>query len=283
MGKQPPALDAAARACLSAGVQGRVLIVAGSDSGGGAGLQADVKTVTALGAYAATAVTALTAQNTLGVHGVWPVPVAFIRQQMRVVLDDIGADAIKTGMLHDVDVIEGVVEELSAEPARLVVDPVMIAKGGASLLSERARGALLSLLVPRAAVITPNAPEAAALTGLRVEREADLVRAGEALLAAGAGAALMKGGHLDTPDVVDVLVTPAGHLALRASRIASRSTHGTGCTLASALAARLAQGAGLEDATRDARAFVRGAIAAAPGLGAGHGPLDHAFPFRSAR
>lgn len=259
-------------------MRGRVLIIAGSDSGGGAGLQADLKTVTMFDAFAATAVTALTAQNTLGVHGVHPVPIAFIRQQIRVVLDDLGADAIKTGMLHDAAVIEAVVAELEGEAAPIVVDPVMVAKGGAPLLIESATHALVSLLLPRAAVITPNAPEAAFLTKRPVETEADLERAGEALLALGARAALMKGGHLATPDVVDVLVTPSGTARFRSPRIDSRSTHGTGCTLASAVAAGIARGVALEDAVVAARAYVLRAIESAPGLGRGHGPLNHAWP-----
>jgi hydroxymethylpyrimidine/phosphomethylpyrimidine kinase len=234
-----------------------------------------------LGAFGATAITALTAQNTLGVHGVVPVDPAFIRQQMRVVLDDIGADVVKTGMLHDVPVIEAVASELDASSPRprVVVDPVMVAKGGAPLLVETARQALVALLLPRADVVTPNAPEAAALTGIDVQNEADLRRAGEKLLALGARAAWMKGGHLEGDEVVDVLVAQAeGELVLRSPRRATRSTHGTGCTLASALAASLAQGLSLHDAARRAHDYVARAIDHAPGLGKGHGPLGHGWP-----
>mgnify|MGYP000278569671 CR=1 FL=1 len=257
----------------------RVLVVAGSDSGGGAGIQADIKTITMLGGYAATAVTALTAQNTLGVFGVMPVPAAFVRQQMRVVLDDIGAEVIKTGMLHDESIVEAVCLEFLATVPRpkLVVDPVMIAKGGASLLSRQAAASVLERLLPLAFLVTPNAPEAAALTGLVVSTEADLVLAGRALVEKGARAALVKGGHLEGREIVDALVTPDRVRLYRAQRVETRHNHGTGCTLASAIAALLAQGESLETAVERARAYVRRALEAAPGLGRGHGPLGHAF------
>lgn len=253
---------------------GRVLIVAGSDSGGGAGIQADIKTVTALGGYAATAVTALTAQDTTGVHAIHPVPPGFIVQQMRCVLADIGADAIKTGMLGDVATIETVAANLPPD-VPVVVDPVMVAKGGARLLDEGAVDALKSLLLPRATVLTPNLPEAEALTGAPVADVAGMIRAGEALRSMGAGAVLVKGGHLDGAAVTDVLVTGEGTEIFTDVRIETRHTHGTGCTLASAIACGLAQGLGLEDAVRRARAYVRRAIETAPGLGRGHGPLNH--------
>ena len=262
-------------------MDGRVLIVAGSDSGGGAGIQADIKAVTALGGFAMTAVTALTAQNSQGVHGIFGVETSFIAQQMRVVLDDLGADCLKTGMLHSVDVIETVVETISdtASDMPLVADPVMVAKGGARLLDEGANAALVSLLIPRAGLLTPNAPEAAALTGIPVDDEDGQRRAGEKLLELGAAAALVKGGHIDGPDVVDLLVMPGETLRFADPRIETRHTHGTGCTLASAIAAGLAQRMSLPDAVARARAYVRQAIAAAPGYGQGHGPLDHGVTF----
>jgi hydroxymethylpyrimidine/phosphomethylpyrimidine kinase len=265
-------------------VRGRVLIVAGSDSGGGAGIQADLKTVTMLDAYAATAVTALTVQNTLGVFGVLPVPPEFIRRQIEVVLDDIGADAIKTGMLHDRGVVETLVAVLDERAAGvpLVVDPVMAAKGGAPLIEPDAIAAVKALLIPRAAVLTPNLPEAELLTGTEIGDVAALQRAGESLLGLGCRAVLMKGGHLDGDTVTDVLVTDAGTRPWEDARIDTRHTHGTGCTLASAIAAGLAQGLGVEDAVDRARRYVRRAIASAPGLGRGHGPLDHAHPLRAA-
>ena len=260
---------------------GRVLIIAGSDSGGGAGLQGDLKTVTALGGYGATAVTAITVQNTLGVTGVHPIPLDIIEAQARAVLDDIGADAIKTGMLGDVAVVERAAEILDyASGIPAVIDPVMIAKGGHPLLAERAIGAVRSLMVPRAALLTPNAPEAAALTGLTLETLDDQRRAGEALLALGAKAVLMKGGHMPGSRLIDILMTPDGEASFEADRLDTRHTHGTGCALASACATGLAQGLTLTASVTRAWTYVQEAIAHAPGLGAGHGPLDHGWALR---
>jgi hydroxymethylpyrimidine/phosphomethylpyrimidine kinase len=266
--------------------RGRVLVIAGSDSGGGAGIQADIKTITALGGYAATAITAVTVQNTLGVTGVHPIPLDVIAAQARAVLDDIGADAIKTGMLGDAAVVETVAAAIDhanrngAATIPAVVDPVMIAKGGAALLAEAAIGAVKSLMIPRAALLTPNAPEAAALTGLIVESTDDLRRAGEALLALGAKAVLMKGGHISGDRVVDVLMTTDGETTFEGERIETRHTHGTGCTLASACAVGLAQGLSLEEAVARAWNYVHEAMLRAPGFGAGHGPLDHGWTLR---
>jgi len=260
---------------------GRVLIIAGSDSGGGAGVQADIKTVTALGGYAATAITAVTVQNTLGVTGVHPIPVEVIEAQARAVLDDIGADAIKTGMLGDLVTVEAVARVLdSAKGVPAVIDPVMVAKGGAALLTPAAVEAVQTLLVPRAALFTPNAPEAQALTGLIVETTDDLRRAGEALLGLGAKAVLMKGGHIASDRVVDLLITLQGETAFEGERIDTRLTHGTGCTLASACAVGLAQGMDLTAAVARAWNYVHEAMLRAPGFGAGYGPLDHGWPLR---
>ena len=260
---------------------GRVLIIAGSDSGGGAGLQADLKTVTALGGYAATAVTAVTVQNTLGVTSVLPVPADMVTAQARAVLDDIGADALKTGMLGDIAMVETVAAILdSAAGIPAVVDPVMTAKGGAALLATDAMDAVRRLMVPRARLLTPNVPEAEALTGLGITNLDDQRRAGEALLALGARAVLMKGGHLHGERVTDLLLTPEGETLFESARLETRHTHGTGCTLASACAAGLAQGLTLEAAVARAWAYVQEAIARAPGLGRGHGPLDHAWTMR---
>ena len=261
--------------------RGRVLIIAGSDSGGGAGVQADIKTVTALGGYAASAITAITVQNTLGVSAVHPIPAEVVAAQARAVLSDIGADAIKTGMLGDAALVETVARLLDEAGVPAVIDPVMIAKGGAALLANEALSAVRALLVPRAALLTPNAPEAAALTGLACETTEDLRQAAQALLAAGARAVLMKGGHVAGPRVVDLLVTAQGETVFEAERIETRHTHGTGCTLASACAAGLAQGMGLTEAVAHAWAYVQEAIAHAPGFGAGHGPLDHGWPLRA--
>ncbi|HEX9620534.1 MAG TPA: bifunctional hydroxymethylpyrimidine kinase/phosphomethylpyrimidine kinase [Polyangiaceae bacterium] len=258
---------------------GRVLVVAGSDSGGGAGIQADVKTITVLGGYAATAVTALTAQNTLGVSGVVKVPPDFVMQQMEVVLRDIGADAVKTGMLVDAETIRAVARayERWARGAALIVDPVMVAKGGQLLLDPSAQGTLLDRLLPLASLVTPNVSEARALTGLSIESPSDLERAADRLLSMGLEAVLVKGGHLASEIVVDLLRTADGdEVRLEAPRIDTRHTHGTGCTLASAIATGVAEGLRLSDAVRRAHAYVQRAIATAPGFGKGHGPLNHA-------
>jgi hydroxymethylpyrimidine/phosphomethylpyrimidine kinase len=258
------------------------LIVAGSDSGGGAGIQADIKAVTAMDGFAATAITALTAQNTLGVHGVVPIEPAFIAQQIEVVLSDIGADALKTGMLHSAEVIDTVVASFKkhASGVPLVVDPVMVAKGGHRLLLTEAETALRDRLLPMAALLTPNLPEAEVLAGFPVRDEADMMRAAATLASLGARAVLMKGGHLDGDRVVDLLFHDGKVDRFEDARIASRSTHGTGCTLASAIAAGLAQRMSLRDSVARARTYVRDAIASAPGYGAGHGPLNHAVTVR---
>jgi hydroxymethylpyrimidine/phosphomethylpyrimidine kinase len=258
-----------------------VLVLAGSDSGGGAGIQADIKTITALGGYAATAITAVTVQNTLGVTGVHPIPLDIVEAQARAVLDDIGADALKTGMLGDAAMVELVSRILdSARGVPAVIDPVMVAKGGASLLAQQAVGALRTLMIPRAALLTPNAPEAAVLTGLGVETTDDLRRAGEALLELGAQAVLMKGGHIAGDRVVDLLITRHGETAFEGERIDTRHTHGTGCTLASACATGLAQGLTLTESVARAWNYVHEAMLRAPGFGAGHGPLDHGWVVR---
>jgi len=260
---------------------GRVLIIAGSDSGGGAGIQADIKAVTMLGGYAATAVTAITVQNTLGVSAVHAVPGEIIEAQGRAVLDDIGADAIKTGMLGDAATVEIAARLIDSAPhAPAVIDPVMIAKGGAALLQVAAIEAMRRELTPRASLLTPNAPEAEALTGLAVKSTDDMRRAGEALLRMGAKAVLMKGGHIEGDRLVDLLITPQGETLFEAERIDTRHTHGTGCTLASACAVGLAQGLDLTSAVARAWDYVHRAIAAAPSLGQGHGPLDHGWLLR---
>lgn len=259
-------------------MKGRVLIVAGSDSGGGAGIQADIKTVSALGGYAATAITALTAQNTQGVFGVHEVPPDFVLRQMEMVLGDIGADCLKTGMLATVAIIEAVAEGIArfASAVPLVVDPVMVAKGGTALLADNAAQALVDKLVRRATLITPNIPEAEVLLGRAIPDRAAMDGAARDLLALGSQAVLLKGGHMAGDEVVDLLAEADGAItAFSGTRIVSRSTHGTGCTLASAIACGLAQGLTLTAAVARARAYVRRAIETAPGLGSGHGPLNH--------
>ena len=263
-------------------MKGRVLIVAGSDSGGGAGIQGDLKTVTALGGYAATAITALTAQNTCGVFGILGIEPGFIAQQMRVVLEDIGADCIKTGMLHNAAVIETVVDTLETAAAAipLVVDPVMYAKSGDSLLDPAARATLIQRLLPRATLITPNVREAAALSGLSIRSPDDLAAAARQLLELGPAAVLVKGGHLPGATVTDWLIWRDGAEAFSAPRSPGRNTHGTGCTLASAIATGLAQGLALNAAVQRALAYVQEAIRSAPDLRTGCGPLNHGHTLR---
>ncbi len=256
---------------------GRVLIVAGSDSGGGAGIQADIKAVTALGGYAMTAITALTAQNTEGVFGVHAPPPEFVALQMRLTLQDIGADCVKIGMLHSVGVIEAVAGALAeyAAGVPVVLDPVMVAKGGAPLLEPDAIDAYRALLPGLATVITPNLPEAGVLLGRSLRTAADQAAATDAARALGARAVLLKGGHLEGETVRDVLIEPDRTTVFENPRIETRHTHGTGCTLASAIAAGVADGMALDAAVGRAIAYVREAIRTAPGLGHGHGPLNH--------
>jgi len=263
-------------------MQGRVLVVAGSDSGGGAGIQADIKAITALDAFAMTAVSALTAQDTLGVHGIHDVPPEFVARQMEVVLRDLGADAGKTGMLHTAAVIETVASTLEAlaPDLPLVVDPVMTAKSGDSLLASDAAAALRDTLVPRATLLTPNLPEAEILVGHRIKSAADMAAARDDLMALGATHVLLKGGHLESNTLQDMLFGPDGDEVFESRRIDSQHTHGTGCTLASAIAAGLAQSMAVAAAVVRAREYVRAAIEGAPGFGAGHGPLDHSHPLR---
>ena len=265
-------------------MNGRVLVIAGSDSGGGAGIQADIKTVTALGGYGATAITALTAQDTRGVHGVHAVPPAFVRQQMDCVLDDIGVDAFKSGMLDRAEIIVAVAERIATRPGLpFVLDPVMVAKGGARLLAEDALGSLKRHLLPHATLLTPNLPEAEVLAGRAIHSLADMQEAASVLLTLGCPAVLLKGGHLPGEQAVDLLATEHGIEAFAGPRIDTRHTHGTGCTLASAIATGLAQGMSLRDSVLRARAYVRLAMLHAPGYGAGHGPLDHGVTFDTER
>jgi hydroxymethylpyrimidine/phosphomethylpyrimidine kinase len=260
-------------------LRGRVLIVAGSDSGGGAGIQADIKTVTALGGYAATAITAITVQNTLGVHGIFEIPAEIVARQMRAVLDDIGADALKSGMLSNIGIIEAVADVIknSESAVPYVLDPVMAAKGGAPLVGKDAIAALRRHLLPLAAMITPNLPEAELLCGFAIQSSDDMRRAGERLAADFDTAVLVKGGHLPGEVIHDVLVHAGGTQIMSMNRLESVHTHGTGCTLASAIATFLAQGESIENSVTQARHYVREAILNAPGFGKGHGPLGHGF------
>lgn len=266
-------------------MKGRVLIVAGSDSGGGAGIQADIKAVTMMSGYAMTAIAALTAQDTTAVHDVFPIPPAFVARQMEVVLADIGADAIKIGMLATAEIVTAVADVIDAKAGDvpLVVDPVMVASSGGRLLEGDATDALITRLVSRATIVTPNIPEAEVLTGLTIGSEADMAKAAEKILALGPQAVLLKGGHLTGGKLVDLLTTAEGTTRFEGTRIPSTSTHGTGCTLASAIAAGLAQGMTLKDAVARARDYVHEAIRLAPGYGHGHGPLNHVDPVLNAK
>lgn len=263
------------------------LTIAGSDSGGGAGIQADLKTFSALGVFGTSAITAVTAQNTKGVLSWRALPPAFVAEQMRAVLEDLPVGAAKTGMLGTASVIRAIAKELEQHPdLLLVVDPVVVATSGDPLLAKDAERALLKHLVSRAAVVTPNLPEASLLLGRPVRTLDEQREAGRDFLALGAKAALIKGGHAEG-DPVDVLVFERGgepvFVELHAKRIPTTSTHGTGCTLSAAIAAFLARGRDVEEAVRAAHAYVQEAIRQAPGLGHGHGPVHHFHPFYGPR
>jgi hydroxymethylpyrimidine/phosphomethylpyrimidine kinase len=255
----------------------RLLVIAGSDSGGGAGIQADIKTASAFGVHAMTAVTAVTVQNTKGVQAIHPVPAEIVRGQIEACLADIGADAVKTGMLGDAAMVETVAAALADCAAPLVVDPVMVAKGGEKLLADAAIAALRERLLPRAALVTPNLPECEALIGFAPEDEAEARRAAGKFRALGVRHVLFKGGHGDGEMVRDFLADgESGRVvSFEAPRQNTRHTHGTGCTLATAIACGLAQGRPLEESVGRAHRYVQEAIRTAPGLGSGHGPLNH--------
>ena len=255
--------------------QGRVLIIAGSDSSGGAGVQADIKSCAAFGAYAMSAITAVTAQNITGVQQIELMPAELVRAQIKSCLSDIGADVIKIGMLGSADIINVVAQEIEESDAFVILDPVMVATSGDNLLEDAAVKVMKDKLLPMADLITPNVPEAELLTGIKIDDVDDMTKAGDALLAMNVYAALMKGGHLDGKSVFDVLVSEEGANIMSGPRIRSRHTHGTGCTLASAVAANMALGAPLEAAVTAAREFVFEAIRTAPKFGAGNGPLNH--------
>ncbi len=258
------------------------LTIAGSDSGGGAGIQADLKTFSALGVYGASAITALTAQNTCGVQGIHDVPPAFVAAQCDSVFSDLAVRAVKIGMLGRMAVIDAVADALDrhATGIPVVLDPVMVATSGDRLLDDAAVSALRGRLLRRADLITPNLPEAAALLGEPVAAGVDEAEAqGRRLLGLGARAVLVKGGHGTEAESIDVLVTPEGIRRLSGPRVATRNTHGTGCTLSAAIAAELAKGARLAEAVEQGKLYVGGAIAAAERLsiGRGHGPVHHFF------
>jgi hydroxymethylpyrimidine/phosphomethylpyrimidine kinase len=252
------------------------LTIAGSDSGGGAGIQADLKTFAAHGVFGTTAITAVTAQNTLGVVCWQALPADLVTAQIEAIAGDLGADAVKIGMLANAAIVEAVVAAIGAlELPHVVVDPVMMAKGGDRLLDDEAVGAIRSELLAVAHVLTPNVPEAEVLSGTVIRSVADMRRAGHRILASGPRVVVVKGGHLETESSIDVVCTAAGDFEVARPRIQGRHTHGTGCTLSSAIAANLARGLPDREAIEAAREYLDGAIRHAPGLGKGHGPLNH--------
>lgn len=268
----------------------RVLSIAGSDSGGGAGIQADLKTFSALGCFGMTAITALTAQNTCGVRAIHGVPPEMLRDQIDAVVEDIGVDAVKIGMLHAPEIVRTVAQAIDRHQLqRVVFDPVMVATSGAKLIDDPAITVLVAELFPRAALITPNLDEASLLVGRQLSSPQDMAQAAAELIARGARAVLLKGGHLAGDKVIDVMLQASGKpLWMEADRIHTANTHGTGCTLSSAIAAHLALGASLTQAVQLAREFVRQALQAGAAVktGAGSGPLNHGFaplPMRTRR
>jgi len=252
------------------------LTIAGSDSGGGAGIQADIKTFSAFGVFGTSVVTAITAQNTIGVRAVHPIPLEIVRAQLEAVIEDLPPVAVKTGMLATAPLVSTVADAIRRhELQQFVLDPVMVATSGDRLLDEDALNALRNELLPLATLITPNLEEARILTGLDIGDEEGALRAARHLVQSGARAVLLKGGHGLGREVVDILLTPGGEWSWRRPRIDTRNTHGTGCTLAAAITAGLAQGSPLPEAVERGLTYVAAAIAAAPELGSGHGPLNH--------
>ena len=252
------------------------LTIAGSDSGGGAGIQADLKTFAAHGVYGTSAVAAVTAQNTLGVTSYLAMPADLVTAQIEAVMADLPADAAKTGMLPNAAIVEAVAAAAAdLEIPLLVVDPVMIAKGGDRLVDDEAVAAVRTALLPRTFLVTPNIPEAEALTGLTLRTDEDRREAARRILALGPTAVVIKGGHLPTDDIHDLLLYQGVFTEFTHARVRSRHTHGTGCTFAAAVTAHLANGLGLIEAIPLAQRYVAGAIRHAPDLGRGHGPMDH--------
>ncbi len=258
----------------------KVLIIAGSDSSGGAGIQADIKAVTALGSYAMTAVTAVTAQNTRGVKVITSIPVKNVQKQITMVLDDIGANATKIGMLHNVSIIKCVCNILKRYKLKnVVLDPVMIAKGGTQLINSNSINYLKKMLLPLCNVVTPNIPEAEVLTGYSILNKEDMIRAAKEIINMGAKNVLLKGGHLKNKMIFDILATKKKIKIFKKRKIRTKNTHGTGCTLSSALATCLSQKQNIVKSCKISLRYVDKAIASAPGYGKGFGPLNHLVSF----
>ena len=260
-----------------------VLVIAGSDPSGGAGIQADLKTLTTLGVYGMTAITALTEQNTRGVKGIFEIPLDFVVKQIDCCLIDIGANAIKIGMMHNVELINGVYEALKHneiignEKIKIVLDPVMVAKGGHKLLKEDAVNSLKNFIKKTNPVLTPNIPEAEILAGIKINNLVDMKTAGEKLIDLGASFVVLKGGHMNTPIMSDFLIGEEVLDQIETKKIETNHTHGTGCTMASALAAGLAKSYEIKEAFQKAHFYVNQAIITSPRFGNGHGPINHSF------
>ncbi len=260
--------------------QSKVLIIAGSDSSGGAGIQADIKTVTALGSYAATAITAVTAQNTKGVKKITPIPIQNIQKQITMVLEDIGTDAVKIGMLHNTEVIKCIYKILKKYKLKnIVLDPVMIAKGGAKLINNNSIKYLKKLLLPMCNIVTPNIPEAEVLTGYSISNKKDMIKAAKIIRNMGAKNVLLKGGHLKSKMIFDILATKKRIKIFKKNKIQTKNTHGTGCTLSSALATCLSQKKNIFKSCNVSLNYVDKAIFSAPNYGKGFGPLNHLVSF----
>ena len=260
-----------------------VLVIAGSDPSGGAGIQADLKTLTSLGVYGMTAITALTEQNTKGVSGIFEIPLHFVIKQINCCLSDIGANAIKIGMMHNAELINGVYEALKqneiigSKKIKIVLDPVMVAKGGHRLLKEDAVNSLKNFIKNTNPVLTPNIPEAEILTGMKINNLADMKTAGEKIIDLGANFVVLKGGHMNKPIMSDILIGEEILDQIETKKIETNNTHGTGCTMASALTAGLAKSLSIKEAFQKAHFYVNQAIITSPRFGNGHGPINHSF------
>ena len=258
----------------------KVLIIAGSDSSGGAGIQADIKTVTALGSYAMTAVTAVTSQNTQGIKGISSIATKDVEEQIKMVLDDIGANAVKIGMLHNTSIIKCVYKMLKKNKIKnIVLDPVMIAKGGSRLINSNSTKYLKKLLLPLCSIITPNIPEAEVLTGYSISNKEDMIKAAKKIISMGAKNVLLKGGHLKNKMIFDILLSKKEIKVFPKRKINTKNTHGTGCTLSSAVATYLSQKKNIYNSCKFALKYVDRAIVTAPGYGKGFGPLNHLVSF----
>ena len=258
----------------------KVLIIAGSDSSGGAGIQADIKTVTALGSYAMTAITAVTAQNTKGVKKITPIPAKIVQKQIAMILDDIGASAVKIGMIHNASIIRCVYKILKKYKLKnIVLDPVMIAKGGSKLINNSSIKYLKKLLLPLSNLVTPNIPEAEILTGYSISNKKDMIKAAKKILNMGTKNVLLKGGHLKNKMIFDILATKKGIKIFSKRKMRTKNTHGTGCTLSSALATCLSQNKNILKSCKISIRYVDKAIASAPNYGKGFGPLNHLVSF----